>query len=272
MRLATELRRLREAAGLSARQAAGLLGVSPAQITHIESGLAGVSEKRLRRLASHYVCADGEFIDALVDMATDRTRGWWEEYRGLLPTSFLDLSELDHHSSFRREVAILFVPGLLQTQDYARAVFSSRIPELAENELELRIRHRMARSVFVEDPSSIPYDVVIHEAALRIQVGDRATARAQLARLLELAKAPHVTVRVIPFDLEGFAMASATMLYMGGSVAKLDTVVRDAPHGSIFIDSEAQLNAYRTRFRKVEEVSLAPDRSHDFIHQLAKEL
>ena len=104
------------------------------------------------------------------------------------------------------------------------------------------------------------------------RVGDRATARAQLARLLELAKAPHVTVRVIPFDLEGFAMASATMLYMGGSVAKLDTVVRDAPHGSIFIDSEAQLNAYRTRFRKVEEVSLAPDRSHDFIHQLAKEL
>ncbi|MBN0046021.1 helix-turn-helix transcriptional regulator [Streptomyces actuosus] len=272
MRLATELRRLREAAGLNARQAAALLGVSPAQITHIESGLAGVSEKRLRRLASHYDCTDAEFTDALVEMATDRTRGWWEEYRGLLPTTFLDLSELDHHSAFRREAAVLYVPGLFQTESYARAVFSSRIPELTEEELELRIRHRMARSALVEGPSPIPYDVVIHEAALRIQVGDRATGRAQLARLLALSDADHITVRVIPFELEGFARASATMLYMGGPVPKLDTVVRDAPHGSVFIDSEAQLCAYRTRFRKVEEVSLAPDRSRDFIHKLAQNL
>jgi transcriptional regulator with XRE-family HTH domain len=91
--------RLREAAGLNARQAAALLGVSPAQITHIESALAGVSEKRLRRLATHYDCVDGEFIDALVAMAIDRTRGWWDEYRGLLPTLFLDLAELEHHAN-----------------------------------------------------------------------------------------------------------------------------------------------------------------------------
>ncbi len=135
MRLATELRRLREAAGLSSRKAASLLGVSPAQITHIESALAGVSELRLRRLASHYACTDEEFIDALVAMATDRTRGWWEEYRGLLPTPFLDLSELEHHARFQRHVAILYVPGLLQTEDYSRAVFSSRLPELTSEEI-----------------------------------------------------------------------------------------------------------------------------------------
>ncbi|MFD7405679.1 helix-turn-helix domain-containing protein [Streptomyces sp. NPDC059866] len=267
LRLATELRRLREAADLNARQAAALLGVSPAQITHIESGLAGVSEQRLRRLASHYACTDDEFIDALVAMATDRTRGWWEEYRGLLPTSFLDLSELDHHASFRREVAILFVPGLLQTEQYARSVFSSRVPELTPDELELRVRHRMARQEI-----SIPYEVVIHEAALRIRVSDRAASRTQLARLVELSEANHITLRVIPFDLDGFSRASNTMTYVGGPLPKLDTVVRDAPYGSIFIDSEAQLNAYRTRFRKVEAVALAPERSRDFIHKLAKEL
>lgn len=272
MRLAVELRRLREAAGLSARQAAALLGVSPAQITHIESALAGVSEKRLRRLASHYACTDEAFIDALVAMATDRTRGWWEEYRGLLPTSFLDLSELDHHASFRREVAILFVPGLLQTEDYARAVFSSRVPELTLDELELRIQHRVARRAIIEGPSPMPYEVVIHEAALRIRVSDRATSQAQLARLLELSEADHITVRVIPFDLDGFARASSTMTYVGGPLPKLDTVVRDTPHGSVFIDSEAQLNAYRTRLRRVEAVSLEPERSRDFIHKLAKEL
>lgn len=272
MRLATELRRLREAAGLNARQAAALLEVSPAQITHIESGLAGVSEKRLRRLASHYACTDEGFIDALVAMATDRTRGWWEEYRGLLPTSFLDLSELDHQATFQRHVAILFVPGLLQTEDYARAVFSNRIPELAEDELEMRVRHRMARRVIIQGPTPIPFEAVIHEAALRIRVSDRAASRAQLTRVLELSEADHITVRVIPFDLDGFSRGGSSMTYVGGPVSKLDTVMRDAPHGAVFVDSEVELAAYRARFRKVEAVSLEPDRSRDFIRTLVKEL
>ncbi|MCX4737863.1 helix-turn-helix transcriptional regulator [Streptomyces antibioticus] len=267
LRLAVELRRLREASGLSARQAAALLGVSPVQVSHIESGLSGVSEERLRRLASHYACTDGEFIDALVAMATDRTRGWWEEYRGLLPTPFLDMAELDHHAAFHQEVAILHVPGRLQTEAYARAVFSSRVPELTCEELELRVRHRMARQA-----SDTPYEVVIHEAALRIRVSDRAASKAQLARLVELSEADHITLRVVPFDLDGFSRASSTMMYVGGRLPKLDTVVRDAPHGSIFIDSEAQLSAYRTRFRKVHAVSLDADSSRDAIHKLAKEL
>ncbi|MEU3945661.1 helix-turn-helix transcriptional regulator [Streptomyces sp. NPDC029526] len=267
MRLATELRRLREAAGLNSRQAAALLGVAPAQITHIESALAGVSEQRVRRLASHYACTDEKFIDALVAMATDRTDGWWEEYRGLLPTPFLDLSELEHHARFLRHVAILYVPGLLQTEDYSRAVFSSRLPELTAEEVELRIQHRRQRQRLATS-----YEAVIHEAALRIRVGDRATSRAQLVRLLELSEADCITVRVIPFDLDGFARASSTMTYVGGPLPRLDTVVRDALHGSVFLDSEAQLNTYRTSFRKVEAASLDPLQSRDFIHSLAKEL
>ncbi|MFG3207417.1 helix-turn-helix transcriptional regulator [Streptomyces sp. NPDC048192] len=267
LRLATELRRLREAAGLNSRQAAALLGVAPAQITHIESALAGVSEQRLRRLASHYACTDDEFVDALAAMATDRTHGWWEEFRGSLPNSFLDLAELEHHATFLREVAILYVPGLLQTEDYARSVFSARVPELTCDELELRVRHRMRRQQL-----TVPYELVIHEAALRIRVSDRATSRAQLSKLLERSAADDVTLRVIPFDLDGFARAASSMTYVGGSVPKLDTVVRDVPHGSAFIDSEAQLSAFRTRFRKVEAVSLDPDRSRDFIHKLAQEL
>ncbi|WP_307172711.1 helix-turn-helix transcriptional regulator [Streptomyces sp. B3I7] len=265
--MATEVRRLREAAGLTAREAAALLGVSPAQITHIESGLAGVSEKRLRRLASHYACTDEKFISALATMATDRTHGWWEEYRGLLPTPFLDLSELEHHSTFLREVSVVFVPGLLQTEVYARALFSSRVPELTAEEMEMRVRHRMARQ-----RSTIPYTALIHEAALRIRVSDRAAWRAQLRHLLELSQTEHITLGVIPFDLDGFSRASTTMTYAGGPVPKLDTVVRDAPHGSVFIDSEAQLSAYQTRFRKVEAVSLDSVRSNDFIHKLTKEL
>ncbi|MFF4035729.1 helix-turn-helix domain-containing protein [Streptomyces sviceus] len=272
LRLAVELRRLRDAAGLSARQAAGLLGVTAPVISQIESGIAGVSDQRLRRLAAHYSCTDNEFVDALVAMAADRTRGWWEEYRGLLPTAFLDLSELEHHATYRWDVDFLHVPGLLQTEDYARALFSCRVPELPAEELELRVRHRMRRRVILERPGPVPYEVLVHEAALRIRVGGRAASRAQLARILELSEADHVTVRAIPFDLDDFADVTAAMVYVGGPVPRLDTVVRDGPHGSLFIDSEAQLGVFQTLFHRVEGASLDPARSRDLIHGLAKEL
>ncbi|MGW1719787.1 helix-turn-helix domain-containing protein [Streptomyces sp. NPDC002156] len=272
LRLGIELRRLREAAGLSAVEAAALLGANRVQMSHIETGLAGVSEQRLRRLASHYACTDEEFINALVTMATDRTRGWWEEYRGLLSTPFMDLSELDHHSRFQYNVAILFVPGLLQTEDYARAVYSTRIPALTEDQLELRVRHRVARRVIIDGPSPIPLDAVIHEAALRIMVGTRTTSRAQLTRILELSDAEHITVRVIPFDLEGFSWGSSTMAYLGGDVTKLDTVIRDTPTGAVYVDAEDQLSTYRARFQEVKAMALTPERSRALIQRLAKEL
>ncbi|WP_121747143.1 helix-turn-helix transcriptional regulator [Streptomyces sp. E2N166] len=272
LRLAVELRRLRDAAGLPAREAAALLGVSPAQISQIEAGLAGVSEKRLRRLAGHYVCTDEALIRSLVAMATDRTRGWWEQYRGVLPTPFLDLAELEHHAVSLREVQFLYIPGPLQTEDYARAVYSYRVPELPREEVELRVRHRMQRKVILERPDPTPYRAVIHEAALRVMVGNRAAARAQLTRLAELSEEEHIRVRVIPFELEGFAGAGSAMTYAEGAVPRLDTVVRDAPHGAAFIDSEAQLSAFRTLFRKVEAASIDPEHSRDFVHKLAKGL
>ncbi|MEU5044014.1 helix-turn-helix domain-containing protein [Streptomyces griseorubiginosus] len=272
MRLAVELRRLREGAGLSAREAAALLGVNSVQISQIEAGVSGVSEKRLRRLAAHYACADSELIDALVAMATDRTRGWWEEYRGQLPTPFLDLAELEHHAVSLREAQFLYIPGPLQTEDYARAVYAYRVPDLPSEELELRVQHRMGRKVALESPTPKPYTAVVHEAALRIMVSDRTASRAQLSRVLQLSEADHVIVRVIPFDLEHFAGAASAMTYAEGAVPRLDTVVRDGPHGAAFIDSEAQLGAFRTLFRKVEAASLDPGRSRDFIHRLAKEL
>lgn len=272
MRLAAELRRLRDAAGFTAREAASLLGVSAPQISQIEAGLTGVSEKRLRRLAAHYACSDEAFVDALVAMASDRTRGWWEEYRELLPTPFLDLAELEHYATFLQEVQFLYVPGPLQTEEYARAVFAYRIPELPQEELEARVRHRAQRKTVFEGADPTPYEAVIHEAALRIMVSDRTTSRAQLVHLLEFSEAEYVTVRVVPFDVEGFAGAASAMTYVGGAVPRLDTVVRDGPHGAAFIDSEAQLAASRTLLRRVKAVSLAPGRSRDFIHGLAKEL
>ncbi|MGC0330066.1 transcriptional regulator with XRE-family HTH domain [Streptomyces sp. SAI-170] len=271
-RLGAELRKLREAAGLKGRDAAALLGTDSAQVSQIEAGLAGLSEERLRRIAAHYACVDQELIDALAAMTSDRSRGWWEEYRGQLPTPYLDLAELEHHSSYRWDVEFLHIPGLLQTEGYARALFSYVNPEFPEEELDRRVEHRMRRRAIIERPDPITYETVIHEAALRIKVGTSAASRAQLDRILELSQAEHISVRVIPFDLEGFAGAGSAMVYAGGPLPRLDTVVRDGPHGTVFVDAEAQLIRFRTLFRKVEAVSLEPERSRDFIRRLAKEL
>ncbi|MGW3034529.1 helix-turn-helix domain-containing protein [Streptomyces sp. NPDC001178] len=272
LRLGLELRKLREAAGLKATEAASLLGVTSVQISQTESGISGVSGQRVRRLAANYACSDDKLIDALVAMTTDRTRGWWEEYRGQLPTPFMDLPELEHHARFRWDVEFLHVPGLLQTADYARSLFSYVNPEFPQSDVERWVDHRMKRRVILERTEPVPYEAVIHEGALRIRVGNRSVARTQLLRVLELSEADHVTVRVIPFDLDNFGGAGSAMVYAGGPVPKLDTVVRDGPNGPVFIDAEAQLNRYRTLFRRVEAVSLDPDRSRDFIHRLSKEL
>ncbi|MEU9476219.1 helix-turn-helix transcriptional regulator [Streptomyces sp. NPDC048191] len=272
VRLGSELRRLREAAGLKATEAASLLGASSVQMSQIESGIAGVSEQRVRRLAANYACADAELIDALAYMATDRTRGWWEEYRAVLPAAYQDLAELDHHATFRHDVAVIHVPGLFQTEDYARALFAYMNPEFPDSEVDLRVEHRMKRRVVIDGPEPIPYETVIHEAALRIQVAGRAASRAQLNRILEVSEADHVAVRIIPFALHDFAGAGSTMVHLGGAVPRLDTVVRDAPHGTAFVDSEAQLEHFRKLFRKVREQALSPEQSRDLIHQLAKEL
>ncbi|WP_432155825.1 helix-turn-helix domain-containing protein [Streptomyces sp. bgisy153] len=272
VRLGVELRKLRNTAGLTGREAAAALGVSSAQINQIESGLSGVSETRLRRLAAIYACPDDRLIDALVTMATKRTTGWWEEYRGSLPTSFLDLPELEHHAHYRWDVEFLHVPGLLQTEDYARGLFSYVNPEFPGEEVDRWVEHRMQRKVILQGADPVPYETVIHEAALRIRVADRAGARAQLNRVLEVSEADTVTVRVIPFELDGFGGASSGMVYAGGQVPQLDTVVRDGPNGPVFIDAAAQLERYRTLFRRVESAALDPERSRDFIHRLAKEL
>ncbi|WP_443068428.1 DUF5753 domain-containing protein [Streptomyces sp. NBC_01352] len=257
---------------MTGRQAAALLGVISVTVSQIESGVAGVSEARVRRMGAQYACADADLIEALVKMATDRTEGWWEEYRNILPPGFLDLAELEHHARYLRVISTAHVPGLLQTEAYARAVFTYMVPELPASELEPRVAHRMRRRVVVERDCPVDYEAVVHEGVLRTRVADRSAARAQLEEILRQSERPNVTVRVIPFDVDGFAGANTSMLYASGPVPQLDTAKRDAPHGGPFLDAASQLARFRTLFRKVESASLDPVRSRDFIQRLAKEL
>ncbi|MBT2488215.1 helix-turn-helix domain-containing protein [Streptomyces sp. ISL-96] len=271
-RLGAELRRMRERAGVTARAAAALLGSNPIQMSHVESGRSGISEDRIRRLAAHCACTNSAYIDALVGMASQRGTGWWEEYRGVVAPPGLDLAELEQHARRIRTVQVVHIPGLFQTEDHMRAAFRYVSPDWPEKDREAHVSFRTRRQEIITGEPATPVEAVVHEAALRIKVGGRKTARAQLERILELSDLAHVEVRVIPFETEDFAGAGHSMLYVSGPVPQLDTVQIDTAHGGVFLDAEPRLEQYRARFGKVVSTALGAEPSRDFINRIVHEM
>ncbi|GAA1913040.1 helix-turn-helix transcriptional regulator [Streptomyces sodiiphilus] len=271
-RFGAELRRLRESVGMSAPRAAELLGTDRTVISNIESGRFGISEQRLRRLASIYECGDPGLVDSLAAMTGGRRKGWWDEYRGKIPPDFLDVSEIEHYAVRLRTVQTALLPGLFQTEDHARALFDLFVPELPRLEVELRVAHRLGRQAVVLGDDPVPYLGVIHEAALRMQPGGRKVAHAQLDHLLESSERPNVTFRVIPFAAGGFPLIGDSVMYAEAGSPHLDTVHMDSPLGAVFIDSPAQLAHFRRRLDLIEQVALTADESKDFIFAVARDL
>ncbi|MEV6592826.1 helix-turn-helix domain-containing protein [Streptomyces acidicola] len=272
LRLGTELRKLRERAGLTSTQASRLLGVQQNQISNVEAGRAGVSRERVRTMACHYDCGDKALVEALIDMAAERTRGWWEEYRTILPAGLLDLAEVEHHATELRTAVTVHIPGLFQTTDYAREIFRQDVPEMSPPDIEHRVSFRLKRQAVLYRDSPTPHHAIVHEAALRMKFGGPPVTRAQLQHLLDMSERRHITIRVIPFDAGTFPGAGQSIYYSKGPVPQLDTVNLDQSHGPVFLDSEAQLDKYRVLLDRMEAASLAPSESRDFIHKIVQDL
>ncbi|WP_328888269.1 helix-turn-helix domain-containing protein [Streptomyces sp. NBC_00316] len=272
LRFGGELRKLRERAGLTATQAGRLLGVKQNQISNMEAGRVGVSPERVHTLACHYDCTDKGLITALSEMTADRTRGWWEEYREILPAPLLDLAEIEHHAHRLRTAVTVHIPGLLQTAEYAREVFRQDVPELSPPDIEHRISFRIKRQAVLFRESPTPHQAVVHEAALRMQFGGAAVTRQQLRHLLDMGEREHITLHVIPFSAGTFAGSGQSIYYFFGPVPQLDTVNLDQSHGPVFLDAEAQLTKYRVLLGRMESTALDADRSRDFIHNIARSL
>ncbi|MFF5537097.1 helix-turn-helix domain-containing protein [Streptomyces cinerochromogenes] len=271
-RLGAELRRLRVAAGITTEQAAALLGVPRTNVPNMESGRSGISAERVRTLAGNYGCADQALVDALASMAGGRQKGWWEAYRGQLRDAFLDIAEMEWHATRLRIAVTVHLPGLLQTEDHARAVFEAVIPRLSSDDVDVRVAHRIDRQQVLDRPTPPALDVILHEAALRMEFGGPSVARRQLEHLLHMSERETVTLRVIPFKAGGFPGAGQSVVYAEGAVPRLDTVELDSTHGPEFIDSEAQLDKYRAQLDAAQAVALTPHASRDFIHDLAHDL
>ncbi|PSJ29841.1 transcriptional regulator [Streptosporangium nondiastaticum] len=271
-RLGAELRRMREQAGLSPLDAGRELGADRTRISNTEAGRLGLSAERIRTFARIYSCPDSKYVDALVAMADERGKGWWEEYRGALSPSTLDLAELEYHASSLTVLQLAYIPGLLQTEEYARSLFLNTVPPLAKVDVERRVSFRMQRKCVMQRTPATPCTFVVHECALRMLHAGVDGQRRQLDRLIEVSSHEGVTVRVIPFAAGSFPGANTSATFAEGVVPKLDTVQIDTAHGSLFLDAEAHLENYRSILRYAKKTALAPKESRDFIRNIANQL
>ncbi|GEC09786.1 transcriptional regulator [Streptomyces spinoverrucosus] len=273
LRFGAELRKLRERAGLSSTEAGQLLGIKQAQVSNMEAGRVGVSAERVRTIACHYDCSDKPLIQALSDMTSERTRGWWEQYRELLPSSLLDLAELEHHAQSLLAATTARIPGLLQTREYALEIFRQAVTELSPPDIEHRLSFRIKRqAILYREDNPTPYEAIVHEAALRMKVGGSTVTRQQLQYLLDMSERGHITVRAITFDAGAYPGSGQSIYYAYGPVPQLDTVQLDQSHGVAFLDAEAQLHKYRTLFERIDAVALGPEKTRSLVHNLMREL
>lgn len=257
-RLAAELRRLREGAGLTIEDVAARLECSGSKISRIETNQVGCTPRDARDMLDLYgVPADR--ADALVQLARDgRRKGWWHAYSDVFTGAFVGL-EAEAESLHAYQA--LLVPGLMQTQDYMRAVFRASWPEDTEAATEQRVKGRLLRQELLRDPDPPRYWVVVDEAVLCRPVGGVDVMRAQLEHLVKLASSlPHITVQVLPFAAGAHAGMEGAFLILGfPEQADPDVVYVENTTAMGYLEEPSDVDRYRLMFDHLRAAALSPD-------------
>src|SRR6266540_5359686 len=196
-RLASELRRLREASQLTIDEVGEKLECSASKISRIETGHVGVTPRDVRDMLELYAI-DEDQREALVQLAREaRKKGWWHAYNEVFTGAFVGL---EAEASSLHTFQALLVPGLLQTDDYMRAVIKAIRPDNGDDEVRKRVAGRLTRQKMLTDTQPPEYWAILDEAVLHRTVGGPAIMREQLLRLIEVSDLPHVTLQVVPFS------------------------------------------------------------------------
>jgi transcriptional regulator with XRE-family HTH domain len=221
--LGAQLRRLREAHGFTLDEAGKVIRASGSKVSRLETGRVGFKDRDIADLLTFYGVTDEQQRNALRDLARSaNARGWWHDYSEVLPSWFEAYVGLEEAATSIRAYEIQFVPGLLQTEDYARAVTLLGHHGAPAEEIELRVRLRMARQSLLAKPQPVHLWAVLDEAVLRRPAGRPGVMRRQLQHLIEAADRPNVTIQVVPFRAGAHAAA-------GGPFSILRFAERDLP-------------------------------------------
>ncbi|QHC20572.1 helix-turn-helix domain-containing protein [Streptomyces sp. GS7] len=269
-RLGQELRRLREAKGLTAEEVAERLLVSQSKISRLENGRRSISQRDVRDLCGVYEVEDHRIVDSLMQMAKDsRQQGWWHAFGDIPYSVYIGL---ETEAASLRTYESLLVPGLLQTPGYAEAVIPGAVPELAPDDLEKRIQVRMRRQERVNDTDRpLRLWVVLDESALRRVVGSHLVMREQLEQLVEVSRLPHVTVQVLPYETGAHAGMSGTFSILEFDDAADSSVVYiEGVTSDLYLEKTNDVHKYTIMYEHLRAQALSADASREFIAEAAK--
>jgi transcriptional regulator with XRE-family HTH domain len=272
-RLGSELRKLREGAGLSVRGAAEVLECGIAKISRIETGVNGVRPVELRVLLKAYGVEGEALSEALLGMAREgRTKGWWNRYGDVLSDGFADLAEMESKAVSLHSWETILVPGLLQTADYMRVLFRRGRLDVAEEELDRHVAGRVHRQLALDRDDAPELWAVIYEPVLQARLGGSAVMREQFLHLARMAQRDHITVQVLPYTTDSHRGVAGPFSIVSTPPPGMDVVRTDTLATSLYIEDDAQVHAYRLVFDQLRAAALGPAPSLDLIRSAAERL
>jgi transcriptional regulator with XRE-family HTH domain len=271
MLLGSQLRGLREAAGISADAAGYEIRASRSKISRLEHGRVGFKERDVSDLLTLYGVSDDQQRARMLQLAQQaNNQGWWAKYDDVLPDWFETYVGLEQATSLIRTYELQFVPGLFQTEDYARAVTMLGHRSAPAEQISRRVSLRLKRQQLLVGPEPRVW-AVIDESALRRPLGGREVMRAQLRYLIEVAALPHVTLQVMPFERGGHSAAGGSFAILRFGEPDLpDIVYIEQLTGALYLDTREDVDHYQEVMNSLSIEAETPVESERLLRKIIR--
>lgn len=270
-RLAAELRRLRERAGMTGDQVAERVGWSASKLSRIENAHTVPGDTEIRQLLDLYD-VEGRYADELFALAQEAAgRGWWETYSPTLPPDYAWLIGLEAEAQAALSWEPLIVPGLFQTGDYAREVtngYLERIDPVPPSETRRRVEARLARQRVLTRDNPLQLSVVLDQSVLHRRFGDRSVMRSQIKRLLDLSERDNISLRILQLDGRHPIGTGAFALLQFGEVHDVtyqDVVYIENLTGGRYVEEEDEVFRYKRAFDRLSDLALDEQKSREIL-------
>lgn len=270
--LGNQLRRLREAQGVSREDAGYAIRGSGSKISRLELGRVGFKERDVADLLTLYGVEDPQEHETFLDLVRQSNKpGWWHSYNDLVPTWFQEFVGLEESASRIHSYEIQFVPGLLQTERYAYAVASQGRPEAASDEVKRRVHLRMQRQRRLMLPGAPRFWAVIDESVLHRPIGGPSVLREQLEHLLEMADLPHISLQILPFELGRSTAEGAFTILRFAEPEIPDIVYLEHLCGALYLDKTDEVEMYSKASHRLAVDALTPEATKKKLRSLLAE-
>ncbi|GAB3903686.1 helix-turn-helix domain-containing protein [Microbispora bryophytorum] len=272
--LGSQLRKLRESKSISRDQAGQCIRASESKISRMELGRVGFKERDVVDLLALYGVEDEETRDVVMNLVERANEpGWWHRFNDLLPSWFQAYVGLEEAAERIRTYEVQFVPGLLQTKEYARAVIMAGAVGAVPEEIARRVDLRLERQSILDGENSPKFWAVIDEAALRRPIGGVEVMRGQIQHLIDLMNQPNVTIQVIPFSYGGHAAeGGAFSILRFGDPDLPDIVYVEQLASALYLDKREEVDRYSEVMERLCAVSTTPTETVDLLRQIMADL